>query len=250
MPAYDRAHQLRRRALLPNAYGQPCPRCGRVMLQGQPLDLDHGDPGAAGYLGIVHAGCNRRAGARVGRDRLRAKIRAERERRIVERVACALGVEVSEDRLHTSIVVAERRQGLGAVVIELAEYCDGTLAAPAAILRLRDDLGARAVVIDPHSQAATLLLPLKRLKVAVTTLSTSDVVAAHGTFLDELRAGRIRHVPHPRLDDAARAGQQRRLGGAQTWDRRSDVDISPLTAATLALWGLATAKPKAPVVVE
>jgi len=220
------------------------------MLQGQALDLDHGDPGAAGYLGMVHARCNRRAGGRVGRDRLRAKMRAERERWMTRFEACALGVEVSEDRLHAAIGLAGRVADDGRVRLELVAYLDGTASAVAETLRLADELAARAVVIDPHSQAATLIHPLEEAKLKrLVKPSTSDVVVAHGLFLDELAAGRLRHVPHPRLDEAARAGTQRRLGGAQTWDRRVPVDVGPLTAVTLALWGLATAPPPKPPLV-
>lgn len=237
--------------MLPNAYGRPCPRCGRVMLQGQPLDLDHGDPGSPGYLGIVHARCNRRAGGQLGRDRLRAKIRAERERLMVDYVRCAIGVEVSEDRLHTSIGLAGRVEGDERIRLELVGYLDGTAGAVAEVQRVAAELEVVAVVVDPHSQAATLIAPLESAKVkALVKPSTSDVVVAHGLFLDDLAGGRLRHVPHPRLDEAARAGQQRRLGGAQTWDRRVAVDVGPLTAVTLALWGLSTAKqPPAPLVV-
>lgn len=221
------------------------------MLQGQALDLDHGDPGTPGYLGITHAACNRRAGARVGRARLVAKIRAERARRMVTFEQAAIGVEVSEDRLHTAIGVAGVVEGEDRVVLELVAYLDGTASAVAEVVRLAGALPARAVVIDPHSQAATLLDPLEKAKVkGLIRPSTSDVVVAHGGFLDDLNGGRLRHVPHPRLDEAARAGTQRRLGGAQTWDRRVEADVSPLTAVTLALWGLRTAKPPpAPLVV-
>lgn len=221
------------------------------MLQGQPLDLDHGDPGTPGYLGMAHASCNRRAGARLGKDRLRARLRADRERRAMQIEACALGVEVSEDRLHTSIGMASRRAGEQAVVVELLAYLDGTQAGVAEVLRYADELSALAVVIDPRSQAATLIRPLEDAKVKRLTLpSTSDVVVAHGQFIDDLAAGRLRHVAHPRLTEAARAGEQRRLAGAQTWERRVAVDVSPLTAVTLALWGLASAKaPPAPLVI-
>lgn len=59
---YDYAHQKLRQALLPYAYGQPCPKCGEVMMYGQALDLGHTDD-RMGYTGIEHASCNRRAGA-------------------------------------------------------------------------------------------------------------------------------------------------------------------------------------------
>lgn len=165
--------------------------------------------------------------------------------------ACAVGVGVSEDRAFTSIGVAGRVADDPRVVIDLVAYLDGTARGVAEVLRVADDLAARAVVIDPHSQAATLIHPLEeaRLKTLVKP-STSDVVVAHGLFLDELKGGRLRRIPHPRLDEAARAGIQRPLAGAQTWDRRVAVDVAPLGAVTLALWGLLTAKPPpAPVFV-
>lgn len=163
---------------------------------------------------------------------------------------CALGVEISEDRLHTSIGLAGRVADDPRVVVELVAYLDGTASAVAEVLRVADDLGPVAVAIDPHSQAATLIHPLEEAKLRrLVKPSTSDVVVAHGLFLDELGGGRLRHVPHPRLDDAARAGTQRRLGGAQTWDRRVAVDVGPLTAVTLALWGLSVAPPPQPPLV-
>lgn len=164
---------------------------------------------------------------------------------------CALGVEVSSDRRHTAVVVASRGPegpDEATVVLELAGYLDGTATAVTEVLRLREELPVVSVVVDPHSQAATLLRPLQAAKVGeLVEPGSSDLVVAHGVFLDELAAGRVRHVPSPELEAAARAGEQRRLGGAQTWDRRVEVDVSPLTAATLALWGLLTARAPAQV---
>lgn len=64
---YDSDHEATRDRLLPLAYGKPCPRCGRLMLRGQALDLGHSvarsrDPAARGDR-IEHALCNRSAGA-------------------------------------------------------------------------------------------------------------------------------------------------------------------------------------------
>jgi hypothetical protein len=69
-------HQRRRKALLPHAYGRPCPMCGHPMLEGQALDLDHTLPRAlGGTVGdrIVHSRCNRRAGQALGRRRRRTR---------------------------------------------------------------------------------------------------------------------------------------------------------------------------------
>jgi len=251
MPRYDAAHRARKAMLLPNAYGQPCPRCGRVMLQTDVLELDHGDNfPEEGYVGIVHRYCNRKAGGMVGKARVIAKKKADKARKWMGITGCALGIEISEDRLHASIGMAASRADIAATTLELLDYLDGTASAMGVILQRIEALGPLAVVIDPRSQAATLIKPLKDSKIKVLEPSTSDVVVAHGRFLDELTAGRLRHVEHPRLTEAARAGRQRRLAGAQAWDRRNPVDLSPITAVTLALWGLwMVPKPKPPVVV-
>lgn len=71
---YGWPHRRRRAALLPYAYGRPCPMCDEVMLRSQRLDLDHSTPLVLGGTQgdrIVHASCNRSAGASLG-NRLRA----------------------------------------------------------------------------------------------------------------------------------------------------------------------------------
>lgn len=62
---YGSTHQQLRAELLRNAYGMPCPRCGKTMLPGQPLDLDHTDDRRS-YNGMAHRRCNRSAGGKKG----------------------------------------------------------------------------------------------------------------------------------------------------------------------------------------
>jgi hypothetical protein len=63
---YNHAHRKRRAALLPAAYGQPCPLCGEVMLPEQRLHLHHVVPLAvrpdSTEVAIVHARCNVQGG--------------------------------------------------------------------------------------------------------------------------------------------------------------------------------------------
>ncbi|WP_406168900.1 hypothetical protein [Streptomyces sp. NBC_00996] len=75
---YGYAHQALRRALLPDAYGKPCPRCGLPMLRGQSLDLDHTDD-RSGYNGMAHASCNRAAGARKRNARQNRRWKTSRQ---------------------------------------------------------------------------------------------------------------------------------------------------------------------------
>ena len=60
---YGWHHQQTRKQLLPYAWGNPCARCGKVMLPGQDIELDHTDD-RSGYLGFSCKSCNRAAGAR------------------------------------------------------------------------------------------------------------------------------------------------------------------------------------------
>lgn len=157
----------------------------------------------------------------------------------------ALGVEVSTDRLHTSVAAAARDGDR--VAVALLEYLDGTdTAATVAEIagRAIDLLG---VVIDPRSPAATLVEPLQALGVVLTIPNTHEVAVAHGRFIDELRAGRLRIADHPQLDAAAQHALTRPLAGGEALDRRKPVaDPSPLVAAELAVWRVLTAPPPAP----
>ena len=234
---YAGQHQSIRRHTREAAYGTPCVRCGRLMVEGQYLDLDHTDDGD-GYRGWAHSRCNRRAGGQLGAARRATNQRARRteKRRMLDMVV--LGLQISEDRAHTSIAAAGRLDG-DFVGVQLAAYLDGVATAVAEVLALRAEWTVSLVVVDPHSPAATLIRPLTDAGVAVTEPSTSDVVIANGTFTDLVAARKLRIAAHPMLDAAARHGTQRALAGARAWERRgSSVDIGPIDAATMAVWGL------------
>lgn len=241
---YGGDHKAIRRAGLPYAYGSPCVRCGRPMLPGQPVDLDHTDD-RDGYRGFAHRLCNQSAGGKLGAARRQAR-RAARQERIKQVLSddVVLALEISEDRRHTSVVAAGMVDGY--TLVDLVSYLDGVGTAVGEVLDLRAERTVAAVVIDPHSHAATLIKPLADAGVTVTQPSTSDVVVATGELLDLLADGKLRHTGRPELDAAVRHGVQRRLAGAAAWDRRgAQVDVGPLTAATLATWGLAHA-PRVP----
>jgi len=233
---YDREHQAVRRGLLA-AYEpiDPCWRCG-FPLGPDPsrLDLGHRDDGP-GWAGLEHAKCSRAAGARKGNALRRAR-RAERKTIVAE---CAIALEISDDRQHTSIVAAGHLSD-ELVLLELAMYLDGTDPV-AAVLELQSQRTVLAVVVDPHSHAATTIAPLEAAGVVITRPSSVDLVVAHGGFLDLLAAGRIRHQGQPQLTAAARHLEQRRLGGATAPERRGAlVDVAPAVAAELAAWALLT----------
>jgi hypothetical protein len=147
----------------------------------------------------------------------------------------AFGAEISEDRKHASVVAAGREKDGPRVVVDLVWYDH-----PRGAVERLTALGAKhdpvAVVVDPRSQAATLLRPLAEAGLLVKEPVTADVAVAHGEFLDLVNDGRLAHLDQAPLTAAVRAAQQRSLAGAQAWERRLVVDQSPLVAATLAVW--------------
>jgi hypothetical protein len=154
----------------------------------------------------------------------------------------SLGIEISENRAHTSIVGAGRLEG-DLVLLVLLAYLDGTDPVTS-VLEIRSERTVRQVVVDPHSHAATAIKPLEGAGITVTKPNSSDLVVAHGTFLDCLAAGRVRHQGQPTLTAAMRHLEQRRLGGANAPERRGAlVDVAPAVAAELALWALLVAGP-------
>jgi hypothetical protein len=150
----------------------------------------------------------------------------------------ALAVEISEDRKHAAIVAAGREKDGTRLVVDLVWY-DHPRGAVARLAGLDVKHDPVAVVVDPRSQAGTLLRPLADAGVFVTQPATADVAVAHGEFLDAVNDGRLAHLGQPPLTAAVRAAQQRPLAGAQAWERRVLVDQSPLVAATLATWAFA-----------
>ncbi len=62
---YGAEHQAARAAGIEQAYGTACCRCGRPLMRGQVIHLDHNDSGQ-GYRGWSHEHCNTAAGAAKG----------------------------------------------------------------------------------------------------------------------------------------------------------------------------------------
>lgn len=147
----------------------------------------------------------------------------------------AFAAEISEDRKHCAVVAAGHADD-GRILVDLSPFYGHPRDAVARIAELYVKHDPVAVVVDPRSQAGTLLRPLAEAGVMVREPSTAEVVAAHGEFLDLVNDGRLAHLDQPPLTAAVRAAQQRPLAGAQAWERRVQVDQSPLVAATLASW--------------
>lgn len=144
-------------------------------------------------------------------------------------VAGALGDELL-------VQVIEHRPGTAWMVERATELCQRWPGA--------------ACVLDPRGPAGHLRRELEEAGVELTTPGPTDVAHAFGRFYAATTedAATLRHYDQPELDDAVRDAATRDLGDGRTWGLAkagSGADLSPLTAATLAV-GEAARRMKAP----
>lgn len=151
----------------------------------------------------------------------------------------ALAVEVSPDR--SMVAVAAAYKARQKHVVELLAYLprdDADLLA--GMKRQRERLQVATTVIDPHSGATNKISLVRDAGFWVEEPTSKDVAVAWSDFLDMLVTGELLHVPSPPLDAAIAAIKDRSLAGGRAFDRYADtngVDVAPVTAAVLALWG-------------
>jgi len=114
----------------------------------------------------------------------------------------------------------------------------------AKILGMCERHSVRAVVVDGASPASTLVDPLRQCGITVTVTTARHMVAACGGFFDAVMDGYLRHLDQPILNTALSVARKRSIGDTGWgWSRKdSESDITPLTTATLALWGLTSSE--------
>lgn len=144
-----------------------------------------------------------------------------------------LAVDANPDRTAAVIVAAskeslaveviDKRQGLSWVVQRLGE------------LRERHDV--RSTVLHGGGPAGTLIGALERSGAVLHIATDTEMMLAAGTFYDAVLEGTLSVRPSEVLDDAVAGARRRQRGDAFSWSRRSpSTDLSPLVAASLAVW--------------
>jgi hypothetical protein len=149
-------------------------------------------------------------------------------------------IDVTPDRSRASIGVAGARAD-GAVHVEVIDNDPDVAWIVDRCVQLDETHGGRGFVIDSGSPAGTLVGPLTEAGLRVIPMRGRDYWQACGGFYDSVMAGTLRHqgTHQPELLTAILGARQRPFGDAWAWDRkRVGVDLTPLIAVTLAVWGL------------
>jgi hypothetical protein len=149
-------------------------------------------------------------------------------------------VDVSPDRSGAAIGVAGRRDD-GLSHIEVVDHRRGTGWVVQRLADLKASHQPAAILYDSKSPAASLVPELEDLGVEMTPVNASELAQAFGIFIDAVEQRTLRHLGTGELVSALRGAAKRPLGDASAWSRKSStVDISPLVAVTIALWGVGT----------
>src|SRR5690625_3943480 len=160
----------------------------------------------------------------------------------------ALGVAVSIDLEKAAIVGAAETEDEKNLVRPLQHGPNPDAWLVDAVVE-RQEKHQVPVIIDGKGPAADFIEPLKdRLGDSLIVVVLQDVMDACSKIYKSVRSGDFVHSvdgEHDELDIAVRDAVKRDVGDRWAWGRRkSGLDISPLEAATLAVWGLSSEKAK------
>ena len=145
----------------------------------------------------------------------------------------------SED-LESVAIAAAGDLGFDRAQVEIVEHRAGSSWAVGRLVELCERWNGR-VVVAPKSPAALLIPDLRRAGIDPMVLTAGDVPVACGVFRDLAVNGRLSHGAHPGLDLALPAARRRAVADQWVWVRKdARSDISPLYAATLAVWAAMT----------
>ena len=162
-----------------------------------------------------------------------------------------LAAAVSLDRSRAAIAVCGRRAD-GKPHVEITSTAlrsdnrNGTSWVVPRLVQLAERNHPAAIVMDEFGPTGSLIPAAEEAGLEVTRMGTAAAARAYGMFYDAVSGadpdGRVlRHIGQPELTAAVAGAKRRQLGEGFAWDRRAaTVDITPLVAATNALYGFAT----------
>lgn len=161
----------------------------------------------------------------------------------------AFAVDVSPDGAASIAVAGAGRDGVAHV--EVIEHRPGTQWVPNRLTELVRRWNPSTVVLDAGAPAGALLPELDRQRIQVTKVAGREAAQAAVAFGAAVNEGGVRHIDQPDLNAAVQAAKRRMVGDLWAFGRRgSFVDISPLVACALALWGHAQNVGRAPQIVD
>jgi Terminase large subunit, T4likevirus-type, N-terminal len=144
-------------------------------------------------------------------------------------------IDSNPERSWSSIALADTEGR-----VELIENDRGTGWLVARSQQLAQKWGT-SVAVDPNGPAGSLIPDLKTGGVRVIEVGGREFTKACGQFYDAVLGRQVHVRVDGRLDGAVAAAKKKPAGDAWVWARKGLSDISPLVAATIALYAAKTA---------
>lgn len=153
--------------------------------------------------------------------------------------------DVTPDRSAAAIAAAGRRMD-NLFHVEITHHKAGVRWLIPELARLRERWRPRGILCDATGPAGSLVKALaEEARFEPEAVSAAEHAKACGQLVDLVDGDELRHLGSSELVAALKGATRRPLGDAWAWSRKnSGVDISPLVAATLALWGAASLPPR------
>ena len=150
----------------------------------------------------------------------------------------ALSFDVSEDRSAASIAASWKRSD-GKYQVVLIESKPGTSWVAQRVADIWHERRPVGIWLDRTGPAGSLISDLQALNVPlVNDVPVSDLAKGCGQFFDGCTEGSLVHLDDPVLLYTLDGAIKRPVSDAWVWSRRnSNIDISPLVAVTMALYG-------------
>jgi phage terminase large subunit-like protein len=159
---------------------------------------------------------------------------ADKQSMLVDPVCLAFDVTPSRDR---ATISAGGRRLDGLLHVETVDHRRGTGWVVDRFGELVQRHQVFSVSCDPAGPAAALIRPLENIGITVEQVTAREYAQACGMLFDLIADAGLRHLGSDELATAVKNAGTRPLGESWAWSRRtSAADISPLVAATLAVW--------------
>lgn len=162
-----------------------------------------------------------------------------------------LAVDVSPDRSTSTVALAGRRAD-GRWHVEVDDERRGTDWVASWVRQRASKNRLHAVVLDEMSglveeRHGRHYLVGTDVLVTLASAEGRDMAIACAKFYDAVMDGNVLHTDQTQLNVALSVARKRPLSGGWAWNRKDAVsDITPIVAATLALWGAQNENVKRP----
>jgi len=149
-----------------------------------------------------------------------------------------VAVDTSHDRSMSYLAVAGYRDD-GLPHVEVIAERAGTVWVPKTVASGLEVTPDAVVVQGRGAPASSLIEYIEQEGVEVTACQGNDLTSSGGQFSDRVMDGTIRFREQKSLRLALDDAVKKFLGEVWVWNRaKSPVDVAPLCAVTMALWGL------------